>query len=89
MILKLKPRIPLDDVQVVEAVEQIQHDYKVIARLKTVEDRFLQFMTTETIKFFEMRIEETEYALWKAGVQSFNAEKYKKRYEMEKKKRGK
>jgi len=77
----LKSRIPLDDVQVKEALEQIQDDYKTIARLKTVEDRELQFMANSTIKFFEMRIEETEYALWKAGVQMYNAERHKARYE--------
>ena len=88
--LDLKTRIPLDDIQVKEALEQIQQDYKTIARLKTIEDRELQFtVATPTIKFFEMRIEETEYALWKAGVLHFNGERHKKRYDMEKKKLGK
>ncbi len=87
--LKLRTRIPLDDVQVREALEQIQHDYQVIARLKSIEDRELQFtVATPTIQFFEMRIEETEYALWKAGVLHFNGERHKKRYDKEKKKRG-
>lgn len=76
----LKPRIPLDDVQVREALEQIQHDYQVIARLKSVEDRMLQAtVATPTIQFFEMRIRETEYALYKAGVQNFNSAEHKAR----------
>jgi len=84
-----KPRIALEDPQVKEALENIQSDYKAIARLKQVEDRELQFMVTSTIRFFEQRIEETEYALWKAGVQMFNADRHKKRYEKERKKNAK
>ena len=81
---KLPPRIPLDDVQVREALEQIQHDYQVIARLKTLEDRMLQAtVATPTIQFFEMRIRETEYALYKAGVQNFNSAEHKLRSEKE------
>jgi hypothetical protein len=77
-------KITLEDVQVKEALKDIQQSYQRIAELKTIEDPLLQFIAGETIRFHELRIENTEYALWKKGLSQFNAEKWKKREQMEK-----
>ena len=80
-------KITLEDVQVKQALKDIQQSYQRIAELKTIEDPLLQFIAGETIRFHEFRIETIEYALWKKGLSQFNAEKWKKKFQMEKRKK--
>ena len=68
-------KLTYEDPQVKTALKDMQESYKCIARLKEIEDPYLQFIAGDTIRFHEFRIKNIEKALWKVGLHQFMLKK--------------